>query len=71
MQSRDGRHTGQPFFARFDPAASWFDQLRPAFGESRFFFEPEETRVNGYNGIKRPPQLAGYTNGHGISAAGD
>ena len=72
IQARDGRHGDRPFFARFDPAASWFDQLRPAFGESRFFFETEETRVNGYNGIKRrPPGIAGYTNGRGISAAGD
>ena len=71
IQAREGRHADRPFFARFDPAASWFDQLRPAFRESRFFFETEETRVNGYNGIKRPPQMAGYTNGRGISAAGD
>ena len=52
IQAREGQHGDRPFFARFDPAASWFDQLRPAFGESRFFFETEETRVNGYNGIK-------------------
>jgi hypothetical protein len=31
----------QPFFARFDPAATWFDQLAPAFGADRFFFEDE------------------------------
>ena len=52
IQAREGQHGDRPFFARFDPAASWFDQLRPAFGESRFFFETEETSVNGYNGIK-------------------
>ena len=73
IQARDERDADRPFFARFDPAASWFDQLRPAFGESRFFFEREETRVNGngHNGIKRPPEMTGYTNGHGISVAGD
>jgi hypothetical protein len=33
---------GRPFFARFDPAATWLDDLRPAFGEQRFFFEDDE-----------------------------
>ncbi len=40
LQARDPAYVGRPFFARFDPDASWFDQLRPAFGEARFFFEP-------------------------------
>jgi len=31
----------QPFFARYDPEATWLDQLEPAFGEERFFFEDE------------------------------
>jgi L-lysine 2,3-aminomutase len=38
-QARDPDWVGRPFFARFDPAATWLDQLRPAFGEKRFFFE--------------------------------
>jgi L-lysine 2,3-aminomutase len=29
------------FFAEFDAASTWLDDLRPAFGESRFFFEHE------------------------------
>jgi KamA family protein len=40
-----GRHrewVGRPFFARFDPHATWLDQLKPAFGERRFFFEDEQ-----------------------------
>ena len=40
-----GRHrewVGRPFFARFDPRATWLDQLKPAFGERRFFFEDEQ-----------------------------
>ena len=41
IQARDSSHTGQPFFARFDEQASWFDDLRPAFGEDRFFFETD------------------------------
>ena len=40
-----GRHrewVGRPFFAKFDPRATWLDQLEPAFGERRFFFEEDE-----------------------------
>jgi KamA family protein len=29
----------RPFFAKYDPQATWLDQLEPAFGEDRFFFE--------------------------------
>lgn len=39
LQARDPAWVGRPFFARFDPEATWFDQLRPAFGAPRFFFE--------------------------------
>lgn len=39
LQARDPTWLGRPFFARYDAAAVWFDQLRPAFGEPRFFFE--------------------------------
>ena len=28
-----------PFFAKHDPKATWFNQLKPAFGEDKFFFE--------------------------------
>lgn len=39
IQARNPEWVQQPFFARFDPEATWFDQLRPAFGAERFFFE--------------------------------
>lgn len=39
IQARDPRWVGRPFFARFDPEATWLDQLEPAFGEEEFFFE--------------------------------
>jgi KamA family protein len=39
LQGRDPAWVGRPFFARFDPKASWLDQLEPAFGEKQFFFE--------------------------------
>ncbi|MFC4932365.1 lysine 2,3-aminomutase [Massilia sp. GCM10023247] len=34
---------GRPFYARFDPGATRFDQLLPAFGHSKFFFEAADT----------------------------
>jgi len=40
LQARDPSWVGRPFFARYDEAATWLDQLRPAFGEREFFFEP-------------------------------
>ena len=39
LQARNPDWVGRPFFARFDPTATWLDQLRPAFGEARFFFD--------------------------------
>jgi KamA family protein len=39
LQARDPSWVGQPFFATYDRAASWLDQLRPAFGDERFFYE--------------------------------
>ena len=39
IQARDPELVGTPFFARFDPAACWLTDLRPAFA-SRFPFEP-------------------------------
>ncbi len=39
IQSRRSKWTCTPFFAKYDPEATWFDQLVPAFGEEKFFFE--------------------------------
>jgi hypothetical protein len=39
IQARDPMLVGRPFFARYDPAAKWLTDLRPAFAE-RFPFEP-------------------------------
>jgi KamA family protein len=41
LRARDPALVGIPFFAKYDEGACWFDQLRPAFGERRFFFEAE------------------------------
>jgi L-lysine 2,3-aminomutase len=39
LQGRDPHWVNQVFFAKFDPAATWLDELEPAFGEKEFFFE--------------------------------
>jgi L-lysine 2,3-aminomutase len=39
LQGRDPAWVNRVFFARYDPAAAWLDQLEPAFGAERFFFE--------------------------------
>lgn len=41
LQARNPDWCKRPFFAEFDPRATWLTQLRPAFGEREFFFEPE------------------------------
>jgi len=42
LRGRQREWVGRPFFAKFDPQATWLDQLKPAFGERRFFFEDEQ-----------------------------
>jgi KamA family protein len=41
IQARNTDWVARPFFARYDEKAAWLDDLRPAFGETEFFFEPE------------------------------
>jgi hypothetical protein len=38
IQARNPDWVGRPFYARFDPEATWLDRLKPAFGEPGFFF---------------------------------
>jgi KamA family protein len=38
IQARDPSLVGRPFFAKFDPKATWFDQLEPATEGDRPFF---------------------------------
>ncbi len=42
LQARNPDWVRRPFYAKFDPKATWLDGLVPAFGEKRFFFETEE-----------------------------
>jgi hypothetical protein len=39
LQGRNPDWAARPFFAEYDEKATWFDELRPAFGQDKFFFE--------------------------------
>jgi KamA family protein len=41
IQGRNPEWVQRPFFAKYDPQATWLNDLEPAFGEERFFFEDE------------------------------
>ena len=41
LQARNPEWVRRPFFARYDEYATWFSQLKPAFGQEKFFFEDE------------------------------
>ncbi len=41
IQGRNPKWVDVPFFAAYDPKATWFTDLRPAFGKDFFFFEHE------------------------------
>lgn len=47
LQGRNESWTQQPFFAEFNPRATWLDDLKPAFGADRFFFEEEYLQMSG------------------------
>jgi KamA family protein len=39
VQGRDPNWCKRPFFARYDPKATWLTHLKPAFAEQEFFYE--------------------------------
>ena len=41
LQGRNPDWVQRPFFAAYDERATWLDELKPAFGEEKFFFEDE------------------------------
>ena len=45
IQGRNSQWVGTPFFAKYDPQASWIDDLQPDFGEEKFFFEEELAEI--------------------------
>ncbi|MEJ2237223.1 MAG: hypothetical protein P8X82_02915 [Gemmatimonadales bacterium] len=44
LQGRNPDWVGRPFFAKYDPNATWLDDLEPAF-EDRFFYEEESDEL--------------------------
>ena len=58
LQGRNPEWVGRPFFAAFDPNATWLNHLRPAFGEEKFFFEDELAEMTGGASI---PEFAAAT----------
>ena len=46
IQARNPEWVRKPFFAEFDDGASWFDELRPAFGKEKFYFEEPDVEDN-------------------------
>ena len=45
IQGRNLDWVQKPFFAKFDEKATWISDLKPAFGETKFFFEDEYHRL--------------------------
>ena len=43
IQARNPSWVHIPFFAKYDPKATWFNQLKPAFGKENFFFQEHPT----------------------------
>lgn len=47
IQGRNPDWAARPFFAEYDENATWYNDLKPAFGEDKFFFSDElETVLN-------------------------
>ncbi len=44
-QARNPDWVGRPFFAKYDEKASWLDDLKPAFGEEKFFYDDELAKM--------------------------
>ncbi len=55
LQARDPRWVGIPFLARYDPEATWLDDLEPALGARQFFFE----RADGQSPRETDQRIAG------------
>lgn len=51
LQGRNPDWAMRPFFAAYDEEAIWLSDLRPAFGQERFFFEAELERMYRRDGL--------------------
>jgi len=54
MQGRNAEWVQRPFFAAYDAKAMWLDDLKPAFGQRRFFFEQKPGVPRRYKSHRRP-----------------
>ena len=45
LQGRNPEWCKRPFFAKYDPKATWFTDLRPAFRLDKFFFQEELNQI--------------------------
>jgi L-lysine 2,3-aminomutase len=45
LQGRNPDWVAKPFFAKYNEDACWLDELKPAFGEEKFFFENELNQI--------------------------
>ena len=45
LQARNPNWCKRPFFAKYDPNATWLSELKPAFGKNKFFFEDELNQI--------------------------
>jgi KamA family protein len=52
IQGRNPDWAARPFHAEYDEKATWFSDLKPAFGEEKFFFQDELDAVLSGNGVK-------------------
>ncbi len=59
VQGRNPEWQERVFFAKFDPEATWMSDLKPAFGEEKFFFEKEldEIELAAQRGVGSSGQL--------------
>ncbi|MBP1206528.1 KamA family protein [Duganella sp. 1411] len=55
LQARNPNWVRRPFYAKYDPKATWMDHLKPAFGKDKFFFEEEGGSRSEY-GAEAPGQ---------------
>lgn len=45
IQGRNPDWAARPFFAEYDEKAIWYSDLKPAFGEEKFFFTDELNKI--------------------------
>ena len=50
LQGKNPQWVNRPFFARYDDKAIWLNELKPAFGEEKFFFEDELKQMHRKSG---------------------